>query len=96
MENKKVMKKPGAAGKPAMPVAVAAGRPAMPPDNTSGKSIPYARGKVLVSQSLESYRVFKKVEDRVDYRMRWRWFQTRQAAWSASLDYIDGKKIDYS
>ena len=48
------MKKPAAAGKPPRP----AGRPPRPADTHKGVPIFHGRGKILVNQSYEAYRVF--------------------------------------
>ena len=77
------MKKPAAAKKPL--VALEANQPS---DNHKGSAIPYKCGKILVSQSKKSYRVFLKATDKVDATVPWGNYSTRAKAWAAALDRI--------
>ena len=77
-----VMKRPAA--------KASKGRPCMP-SNVMGTTVLYNGGKVNVSMAKEGYRVFKNQVDRVDKLFRWSHYASKGAAWSAALDWIDGK-----
>ena len=64
-------------------------RPSVPPYTHTGNAISYGPGRVLVSQSLNAYRVFLYKGARAEKRVLWHKHSTRSEAWSKALDLID-------
>ena len=64
-------------------------RPFVPHDTHKGKALYYGPGRVLVSQSLQAYRVFMYKGARAEKRVFWSQHSSRSGAWSQALDLID-------